>query len=678
MRTRLSVLLCLIAVATLAAQDGGSQREPAQPVFRSGASYIRVDMYVTRDGKPVNDIQASEVDVLEDGVLQKIEAFEHVQVPRRGTEAVRPEPDGVTASRAAAADPRARVFVIFLDTYHTQLEGSANVRQPLVKFLARVLGPDDLVALMTPEMAASDITFGRNTDVISTILSNEWWGRRARVAGEDPQEVLYDSCGLQAQMDKRLTEELKARRREKLTLDALDDLVVHLNGVREERKAVLLVTEGWMLFGRNDELVQGKGPQPRTLATFPIGGAQDGIQLQQFDCETDRMRLANLEHERRLREIGEDANRSNTTFYPVFARGLTVFDAPIGPDMPPTGIEDTKNLSTRQNGMRDLAAYTDGEAIINTNNIDMRLQRIASDMSAYYLLGYYTTNTKLDGRFRSISVRVNRPGVRVRARRGYRGRTADDLLTTGTRASDPGAEAVASAMNRMAATTARSTFRIRPSAWARAGDGSAVAATAWIVGELDFRTRKELAWTAGAQAEIVVLAADGTQVTSSTVPVPASQGSFSVRVPEAGALPAGEYAVRVRLRSEADTDLVVDDTLRLIVAATASPVGEAVLWRRGPTTGTQYLRTADPRFQRSDRIRLELPATGAAKPTGRMLDRLGNAMFVPVTISEKPDPSGEFRWIVADATLAPLTNGDYAIEIDFGGTKQITAFRVVP
>jgi hypothetical protein len=103
-----------------------------------------------------------------------------------------------------------------------------------------------------------------------------------------------------------------------------------------------------------------------------------------------------------------------------------------------------------------------------------------------------------------------------------------------------------------------------------------------------------------------------------------------------------------------------------------------VMWRRGPTTGTQHLRTADARFQRSDRIRLELPATGEGSATARMLDRLGNPMFVPVRVSERPDPSGQFRWIVAEATLAPLTNGDYAIEVVLGASKQVTAFRVVP
>ena len=56
------------------------------------------------------------------------------------------------------------------------------MRLPLVRFLDRVLGPDDLVAVMTPEMAASDITFGRKTTVISNIMQNQWtWGRRGHL-----------------------------------------------------------------------------------------------------------------------------------------------------------------------------------------------------------------------------------------------------------------------------------------------------------------------------------------------------------------------------------------------------------------------------------------------------------------------------------------------------------------
>jgi VWFA-related protein len=688
MRTRLSAVLLFVTAASLAAQDP-AQRDAQQPTFRTGANYVRVDMYATQDGKTVGDLRLEEVEVLEDGVLQKIEAFEHVQLPRASPQETRVEPDGLRASREAAADPRARVFVLFLDTYHTQLEGSAMMRRPLVNFLDRVLGPDDLIALMTPEMGATDIAFTRKTAVLENILSEEWWGKRATVYGNDSKDDLYEQCGSVLNLPLEWVEELKARRREKLTLDALSDLVTHLNGVREERKAVVVVTEGWLLYREKEELARvdpQRGPISPPFLRPPVPPTDEKGMVNQpmmIECEADRLALARIDHDQKLRELGEDANRGNVTFYPVYARGLSVFDAPIGPDPPPnsrarTVSTDVANLATRQTAMRNLAIDTDGEAIVNTNNIDRALQRIVDDLSSYYLLGYYTTNAKLDGRFRSITVRVKRPGVRVRARRGYRGRTAEDLLTGGSRAPNPAAEAVTSAVNRMAATTSRTTFRIRPASWSRTIDGGTVAGTAWVIGELDFRTRKELAWTAGAQAEVVVLAADGTQVTTSTVNIPAAQGAFGILIPEEGTLASGDYAVRVRLRSEADTDIVLSDTLRLIVPAAASNMGEAVMWRRGPTTGTQHLRTADARFQRSDRIRLELPATGEGSATARMLDRLGNPMFVPVRVSERPDPSGQFRWIVAEATLAPLTNGDYAIEVVLGASKQVTAFRVVP
>ena len=191
MRIRLALAASVAAIATLTAQ---APQDRGQPTFRAGANYVRVDMYATRDGQAVNDLKATDIELLEDGVPQKVESFEHVVVRSATTPAGRAEVDGIRGSREAAADPRARVFVIFLDTYHTQLEGSARMRKPLATFLDRVLGPDDLVALMTPEMAGSDISLGRKTDVIQKVISEEWWGRRSRAADEDPKEVQYRAC----------------------------------------------------------------------------------------------------------------------------------------------------------------------------------------------------------------------------------------------------------------------------------------------------------------------------------------------------------------------------------------------------------------------------------------------------------------------------------------------------
>jgi hypothetical protein len=228
------------------------------------------------------------------------------------------------------------------------------------------------------------------------------------------------------------------------------------------------------------------------------------------------------------------------------------------------------------------------------------------------------------------------------------------------------------ALNSVVAVNVRSTFRVRPAVWTQS-QGGTTGGTVWVVGELDFRTAREPGWSAGGSAEVLLLDAAGEQLGSTTIDVPPGEAGFSVRVPTARPLVAGDYAVRIRLRGR---DGVLSDTARVIVPAQPSAVGEAVMWRRGQTAGPRYVKTADPRFQRSDRMRLEL-ATSANGATARLLDRAGKALQVPVQLTERTDPEG-IRWIVADLTLAPLAAGDYAIEVSAGGTSQITGFRVVP
>jgi VWFA-related protein len=675
MRSRLffALLLCASAVASAAQQT---------PTFRGGANYVRVDMFATTNGEPVEDLRLDELELLEDGTRQQIETFEHVKVRPAGPQETRVEPNSVAEGRQMASEARARVFVIFLDTYHTQIEGSANMRLPLVRFLDRLLGQDDLVALMTPEMSANDLTFGRKTVVISNVMQTEWtWGRRGRLGTDnDPIENLYESCFPNVGDTEGVATEMKDRRRERLTLDALDDLMISLRGLREERKAVITVSEGWRLFTENRALARatrsGGAPAPPRIGVDPGGrltrqrdrNTGSGVDISQ--CDTDRLALALMNNDRRVRDLTDTANRANVSFYTVYPRGLAVFDAPIGPDRPPSLQQDAANLNARFNTLRELAENTDGTAIVNTNDIERGLRRVVADLSSYYLLGYYSSNTRLDGRFRSINVRVKRPGVQIRARRGYRGLTADELLTSRDGAGAAPA-APASAVN--VVINPRATFRIRTSVWAP----DAANASVWVAGELDYATRKELAWTSGGQADIVVVAANGTEVATTTADVAAGEGAFALKVPVDG-MAAGEYAVRVRMRPKGDGGLAVTDTTRLIVPASAAALGEPVMWRRGPSTGPRHLVTADPRFTRNDRIRFEVPTAAAGTATARLLDRLGKPLQIPVQVTERPDPSGAFRWIVLDATLAPLAAGDYGIEVTLEGARQLGAFKVVP
>ena len=621
-------------------------------------------MHATVDGTLVEDLKASDVELIEDGVPQTIGTFEHVKV-------------------GSAGSSRARVFVVFVDTYHTQIETSSNLRLPLIKFLDRVVGADDMVAVMTPEMSAKEVAFGRKATLISNIMQGDWeWARRGRTGRRDPKEELYDACYPPVSANSPgPSPEMKARRREKVTLDALDELVAQLGGLREERKAVLTVSEGWALFRENQNLTASqKGGdaglvdrllrRPTKEKSEETGGSKE---VNRVECDTDRVALAALDHSLRLRSLTEEANRGNITFYSIDPR--VPLEATTGGEKPAGRGRDTTNAASRQDSLRFIADNTDG-VVVGGSNTDAQVTRIVEDVSSYYLMTYSSSNTKLDGRFRAITVRVKRDGVKVRVRRGYRGRTADELISGGASGSR-GADRASATAPTVAGFNARAPFRIRTSTWLREPTEDGRPGAFWIVGELDYQTRRLLEWTAGAQAEVVVLAADGTEVVSRTVDLKADDGPFGIQVPETGGIAAGEYAVSVRIRSQADEKVELTDTARVVLRE-GSALGEAVMWRRGLSTGPRYLRTADPRFTRSDRLRLELATADPTPATARTLDRNRNELSVPAQVSEREDPSGAFRWIVIDTLLSPFAAGDYAVEVTQGKQKRITEFKVVP
>ena len=394
------------------------------------------------------------------------------------------------------------------------------------------------------------------------------------------------------------------------------------------------------------------------------GGSKD---VNYVECEADRVALARLDDSQRLRSMTEEANRSNISFYAIDPRGITT-DPASGADRA-VRKDTTTNTASRQDSLRFIADNTDGLLIANTSTLDAQISRVVEDVSSYYLLTYSSSNPKLDGRFRAITVRVKREGVKVRARRGYRGRTADELVSS--------TATLGAAGKTMAPSTpanARTPFRIRTSTWVAEDTRQGAF---WVVGELDYQTRRQLAWTAGAEAEIVVLDARGQEVMTRTVDLKSDEGPFSIQVPETGAIAAGEYAVRVRIRSQADEKAELTDTARVVLREGAA-LGEAVMWRRGLSTGPRYMRTADPRYMRSDRLKLELATAAPTPAKARILDRNSNELSVPAQVSERTDASGAFKWVVVDATLAPFAAGDYAVEVTQGREKRVTEFKIVP
>ncbi len=648
-----------LAAITLALCVGAANAAPQQPI-RVGTNFVRVDAYPMKDGQIVTGLQASDFEVLEDGVVQKVETFEHVAISR-GAYTSRLEPNTSREMHQALGNPRNRVVLLFLDGPNVMWENATHMREPLQKFLRDYLADDDLVGVMTPGMSASEVTYGRRTEVIENGLRGTWtWGRRNR---DDPQ---YDAKLIQYAMCYPFTDiggKIAARARERLTLQALQDAVKHLQSVREERKAIVVVTEGWPLYREDPDLLRKREKEP-PIGIDPIKAGPNGTLTADdprnrvnmppaAECDRARAFFASMDDERFLREIIDDANRGNASFYMIDPGGLR-----------------TSRAADGSSAMRTLADNTDGAALLNNNDLERGFRRLADDMSSYYLLGYYASNSRPDGRFRSITVRVKQPGVVVRARKGYKA-PSEAEVSAAVRSASPPAGTDESTPVRAAIDSLQ---RIRPNARLHV---KAVANTepirkVWVAAELQSTGARPDEFMQGATATIEIVGAGSTP--AQTLPLKSGERALFATF-DLPSTATGSVDVRVRLASQ---DGVADPLSEVIRLDLSSTMAGALLFRRGVTTGNRIVPAADPRISRTERVRIDIPigpgVRDAASFAGRILDRAGAATRVPVMVGERTDaPSGQ-RWLTADITLGPLSPADYVVDVTFmrdGKTEQV-------
>ncbi|HZU24858.1 MAG TPA: VWA domain-containing protein, partial [Bryobacteraceae bacterium] len=146
------------------------------------------------------------------------------------------------------------------------------------------------------------------------------------------------------------------------------------------------------------------------------------------------MQRNGLDNQAQLTATINAALRANVSFYPIDARGL-VASAPLGDatKSSPGGAgmysgssarASQSNFQGQQETLYTLAADTGGKALLDNNDLAVGIQQAQKDMSSYYILGYYSDNDKLDGRFRTIKITFKNPALQARIskfdyRRGY-------------------------------------------------------------------------------------------------------------------------------------------------------------------------------------------------------------------------------------------------------------------
>ena len=394
---------------------------PQQPVFRTGINFVRVDAIVTdKQGNPVADLKQTDFDVLEDGKPQTIETFRFVKAdgaaPVEAQRPIRSRADEETA----AANEDSRIFVFFLDDYHVRLGNSMAARKPLVDFVQNSIGANDLLAVMYPLTPIDAVTLTRDhQSVIRTLSTFE--GRKFNYEPRNATEQRYALYPA----------ETVERIRRQVALSALEGLSVKLGALREGRKAVIVVSEGFTAM---------LPPQLRDpVAAMPGFGnpnrrnptAGDNSMLE------DRAEFSGqLDVQQEMQDVFNAANRSNTALYTVDPRGLATGEFDIDQNV---GFQrSNSSLRQTQDTLRVLADETTAAPSSTETTSAKAMKQIVTDSSAYYLLGYNSTQAPQDGKFHEIKVKVKRGGTEVRSRKGYWALTSADAARTTASVAKPG------------------------------------------------------------------------------------------------------------------------------------------------------------------------------------------------------------------------------------------------
>ena len=671
------------------AQPPAQQPPPATPdqpqrppVIRSGINFVSVDVIVTdrKTGEVVLDMKQEDFEVREDKKPQKVDTFEVVKIDELAvTSTVPKEIRSTYDEESEARQPNVRLFIMLLDDYHVRRGNDLAVRKPLIDFVQNQLAPQDMVAIMYPLTPVSGLTFTRNKSSMIAAI-NAFEGRTGLYLPRNEFEERY------AYYPTATVEKI----RNDVTMGALKGAAVKLGGMREGRKSIIFVSEGFtstVPAELNNEIAAMPGVGRR---------GQPGQDVNNPRAESQRF-FNQASQLTDIREVYDTVNRNNTSIYAVDPRGLAAFEYDINQGV---GLQtDRTDLNAAIDSLHVLANNTDGRAIVNRNDLAAGMKQIMRDASGYYLLGYTSAAAPTDGRFHTIDVRVKRPNVEVRARKGYWAYTNEDAARAAAPVKSGPPPEVSKALNSIAEP-------------ARGGH-----ATRFWTGTdqaADGKTRVTFVWEPMTPAQGGPRAGDAPSRVMLTATAPDGSPVFRGRVgaEEAAAAPAtpsgsaGSVApaassgasvsfttvpgpVEMRMVVENARGQVIDSTTQTITAPdyakTQVSFSTPRIYRARTAREMLLLRnnldappSATREFSRAERmlVRFDAYAVGGARPevTAKLLNRAG------VTMSDVPIQAADGKPFQIDFPLASLAAGEYVIQIDAktasGTAQQMVGFKV--
>jgi VWFA-related protein len=369
---------------------------PGTPVLKVSTEIVLVNV-VARDkhGNVIKDLKKEDFTLLEDGKKQDVASFDFEKVDEMvmagaqentvtGTAEKQAEKGGLlnTKTQKSLNARDRRLMLLFFDFSAMEPDDIDRAVNAGKKYVQSNMQPADMVALMSLSTNLHlDLDFTDDKDkILATLASyNNSEGQGFENGSTGSSEGAAETSG-------------------SYTADDTD-----YNTFSADRK--LLALESVMQ-------AMGKIPQKKSLIYFSNGISQSGV-----------------DNQTALREATSAAVRANVSIYPVDVRGLAAFppggqaqSASLHGQSAYTGasvLNDLNGNDASQETLYTLAADTGGKAFMDTNDLSGVFSVVQRDTSAYYLLGYTSSNHLKDGRYRRLKVQVNRPDVKLEYRAGY-------------------------------------------------------------------------------------------------------------------------------------------------------------------------------------------------------------------------------------------------------------------
>lgn len=393
---------CLSLLLLLTAQS--QQQEPVpETKIRVEVRRVPVDVIVTdAKGNPVNDLKKEEFVVLEDKKPQDVTSFDLERASNTSQAQKHPPvPDGFLSNEILPDAAASNLTVILFDELNTRFNDAAYARSQMEKLLLRpeLKGqPVALLLLNSELLTLHDFTddpqqllvaFKRHSPFLPILGEEENSGFKIN-PNDVPPEVAREAA-LGERQYQELFSRFNAVNRAEITLGAMRNLAESLRE-RPGRKRVIWFSAGFPIAFDEAALSRNSSMIPYQMAPDP------GIL-------------------RSVRETSLALTNARVAVYPVDVQGLITVSTLASPAR--SMSTDRFNTYEDYGAMQTIAEQTGGQFIHGRNDLAASAVQVLDDGNEYYALTYRPTNTKQNGEFRKIEIKVNRPGMHVRFRKGY-------------------------------------------------------------------------------------------------------------------------------------------------------------------------------------------------------------------------------------------------------------------